>query len=79
VAYSQLLSNAFVILVFFGAWAFVRGVFMFKGVAEGKQQGSYGMAFTYTIAGIMLANAKFSTCLILGTVGGVDSAVDFCT
>ncbi len=79
VAYSQLLSNAFVILVFFGAWAFVRGVFMFKGVAEGKQQGSYGMAFTYTIAGIMLANAKFSTCLILGTVGGVDAAVDFCT
>jgi uncharacterized membrane protein HdeD (DUF308 family) len=79
VAYSQLLSNAFVILVFFGAWAFVRGVFMFKGVSEGKQQGSYGMAFTYTIAGIMLANAKFSTCLILGTVGGVDAAVDFCT
>jgi hypothetical protein len=78
-AYSQLLSNAFVILVFFGAWAFVRGVFMFKGVSEGRQQGSYGMAFTYTIAGILLANAKFSTCLILGTVGGVDAAVDFCT
>lgn len=78
-AYSQLLSNAFVILVFFGAWAFVRGVFMFKGVSEGKQQGSYGMAFTYTIAGIMLANAKFSTCLVLKTVGGVDGALDFCT
>jgi hypothetical protein len=78
-AYSQLLSNAFVILVFFGAWAFVRGVFMFKGVAEGKQQGSYGMAFTYTIAGILLANAKFSTCMILGTVTGFDSAVDFCS
>lgn len=78
--YAALLGNAFVILVFFGAWAFVRGVFMVKSVAEaGRQGGSYGMAATYIVAGILLANAKFSTCLILRTALGGDAGVDFCT
>lgn len=77
--YAQLIGNAFTILVFFGAWAFVRGVFMIKSVAEaGRQGGSYGMASTYIIAGILLANAKFSTCLILSTVGGLDMGNGFC-
>jgi hypothetical protein len=77
--YSQLIGNCFTILVFFGAWAFVRGIFMVKGVAEGgRQAGSYGMAATYVIAGILMANAKFSTCLILATVGGADMGTGFC-
>ncbi len=77
--YAQLIGNAFTILVFFGAWAFIRGVFMIKSVAEaGRQGGSYGMASTYIVAGILLANAKFSTCLILATVGGADMGNGFC-
>lgn len=78
--YSALIGNAFTILVFFGAWAFVRGIFMIKGVAEaGRQAGSYGMAATYIIAGILMANAKYSTCVILSTVGGFDMGAGFCT
>lgn len=78
--YSELIGNSFTILVFFGAWAFVRGIFMLKAVAEaGRQGGSYGMAATYIIAGILMANSKYSTCLILGTVGGVDMGAGFCT
>jgi hypothetical protein len=77
--YSQLIGNAFTILVFFGAWAFIRGIFMVKSVAEaGRQGGSYGMAATYIIAGILMANAKFSTCVILATVGGADMGTGFC-
>ncbi len=78
--YSQLIGNAFTILVFFGAWAFIRGLFMIKAVAEaGRQGGSNGMAATYIIAGMLMANAKFSTCLILSTVGGFDMGAGFCT
>jgi hypothetical protein len=36
------------------------------------------MAATYIIAGILMANAKFSTCLILATVGGADMGTGFC-
>lgn len=76
--YEELIGHAFVILTFFGAWAFVRGVFMIKGTVEGRSQGSLGMAFVYIVAGVMMANAKTSTCFILNTVGGADMAAGFC-
>ena len=76
--FSVLIGHAFVILTFFGAWAFVRGIFMIKGVAEGRGNGSYGMAMTYIVAGILLANSKFSACLILGTFGGAELSAGFC-
>lgn len=76
--FSQLLGHAFTILTFFGAWAFIRGIFMVKGVAEGRGQGSYGMAITYMVAGILMANSKFSACAILGTFGGSAMAQGFC-
>lgn len=77
--YSELIGHAFVILTFFGAWAFVRGVFMIKGTVEGRSQGSLGMAFVYIVAGVLMANAKMSTCFILNTVGGADMAAGFCS
>ena len=78
--YTELIGHSFTILAFFGAWAFVRGIFMIKSVAEaGRQGGSYGMAATYIIAGILLANSKFSACLILGSVGGEGMGLGFCT
>jgi len=76
--FAELLGHAFTILTFFGAWAFVRGIFMIKGVAEGRGQGSYGMAITYMVAGVLMANSKFSACAILGTFGGADMAQGFC-
>lgn len=77
--FTQLIGHSFTILAFFGAWAFVRGIFMAKSVAErGGQNGTYGMAATYIVAGILLANSKFSACLILGTIGGADAGAGFC-
>jgi hypothetical protein len=77
--YSELIGHSFVILTFFGAWAFVRGVFMIKSTVEGRGQGSVGMAGVYIVAGVLMANAKASTCLILNTVGGADMAAGFCS
>lgn len=77
--YVELIGHSFTILAFFGAWAFVRGIFMVKGVAEaGRQAGSYGMAATYMIAGILMANSKFSSCLVLTSFGGPNMGAGFC-
>lgn len=78
--FTRLIGHSFTILAFFGAWAFVRGIFMIKSVAEkGGQSGSYGMAATYIVAGILLANSKFSACLVLGTIGGASMGAGFCS
>ncbi|WP_315923262.1 DUF308 domain-containing protein [Mesorhizobium sp. SP-1A] len=76
--FAELIGHAFTILTFFGAWAFVRGIFMVKGIAEGKDNRHYGMAITYMVAGILMANSKFSACVILGTFGGSELAKGFC-
>lgn len=77
--YSTMIGYCFTILTFFGVWAYVRGIFMVKGVAEaGRNAGSYGMAGVYMVAGILMANAKASTCIILTTTGGPGLANGFC-
>ncbi|MDW9481197.1 hypothetical protein GOB57_21360 [Sinorhizobium meliloti] len=79
IRYSKLIGYAFTILAFFGAWAYIRGIFMVKGVAEaGRNAGSYGMAGVYMVAGILMANAKASTCVIMKTTGGAGLAAGFC-
>ncbi|MBY3155517.1 hypothetical protein HFO56_24630 [Rhizobium laguerreae] len=79
VRYSALIGYSFTILAFFGAWAYIRGIFMVKGVAEaGRNAGSYGMAGVYMVAGILMANAKASTCVIMKTTGGATLAAGFC-
>ena len=66
----DLFSHFTIILLFFGAFAFVRGIYMIKVVAEyGRQGGSYGMASVYVIAGIFLANMKTIMGLVAGTLG----------
>jgi uncharacterized membrane protein HdeD (DUF308 family) len=77
--YSEMIGHSFTILTFFGAWSFVRGVFMIKSTVEGRGQGSMGMAGVYIVAGILMANAKMSTCYILSTVGGADMGAGFCS
>jgi len=77
--YAEMIGYCFVILTFFGVWAFVRGIFLIKATAEGRQsQGSYGMGFVFIVAGVLLANAKYSTCVILTTMGGSQMAQGFC-
>jgi hypothetical protein len=79
IRYAALIGYSFTILAFFGAWAYIRGIYMVKGVAEaGRQAGSYGMAGVYMVAGILMANAKASTCVILKTTGGAAMAAGFC-
>ena len=77
--YEAMIGSSFTILTFFGAWAFVRGILMIKATSEGRGQGTMGMAGVYIVAGVMLANAKLSTCYILSTVGGTPMAVGFCS
>jgi hypothetical protein len=78
--YQKMIGYCFMILAFFGAWAYVRGIFMVKGVAEaGRSAGSYGMAGVYMVAGILMANAKASTCVVLTTAGGSGLAAGFCS
>src|SRR3546814_14800289 len=68
--YEELIGYVLQILTFFGVWAFVRGMLMVKMTAEGKQQQSYMSGIVFIVAGILLANAKVSTCMVLYTAGG---------
>ena len=66
----DLFSHLTIILLFFGAFAFVRGVYMIKAVAEtGHQRGSFSMASVYMIAGLFLANLKTILGILSGTLG----------
>ena len=78
VKYAELIGHCFTILAFFGAWAFIRGIFMLRAASEGRSQGTVGMALVYIGAGILLANSKYSSCMILTTMGGGDMATGFC-
>jgi|HigsolmetaAR206D_1030411.scaffolds.fasta_scaffold00553_10 hypothetical protein len=76
--YAEMIGWCFQILAFFGAWAFVRGIFLMKSSAEGRSEGGFGKAAVFIVAGILLANAKFSTCVLLTTVGGQEMGNGFC-
>jgi len=77
--YAELIGHCFTILAFFGAWAFIKGIFMIRAASEGRSQGTVGMGMVYIVAGILLANAKYSTCMILTTLGGQSMGGAFCT
>lgn len=78
--YAELIMYSFWILAFFGAWAFIRGIMMLKGVSEaGRQAGSYGMAAVFMVGGILMVNMKFSLCLIVTTIGYNTAFPGFCT
>lgn len=77
--YAEMIGHCFTILAFFGAWAFIRGIFLVKAAAEGRtQSGSYGMSAVFIVAGILLANAKYSACVALTTMGGEAMGQGFC-
>lgn len=76
--YAELIGWCFTILAFFGAWAFVRGIFIIKASGEGRSQDGIGKGLVFIIAGILLANAKYTACVVLTTMGGSDMGNGFC-
>jgi hypothetical protein len=76
--FAELIGYVFVILAFFGVWAFFKGVFLVKSSAEGKSQGGMGGGFVFMVGGALLANAKISTCMIMYTFGGNGMTFGFC-
>lgn len=76
--YQKLIGYTLQILAFFGVWAFVRGLLMLKMTAEGKSQTTYASGLVFMISGILLANAKASTCMVLYTAGGSGMTMGFC-
>jgi hypothetical protein len=77
-SYQQLIGWCFVILVMFGIVAMWRGIMQLKAHAEGnKQGGGLGSAFVHIIAGVILANGKYGTCLAMTSIIG--QGLGFCS
>lgn len=74
--YAELIGWLFVILSIFGALAFWKGIMCFKALAEGNQQSTMGAGITHIIGGVLLANGKFTVCLVVGTLMG--QGLGFC-
>lgn len=77
--YAELIGWCFTILAFFGAWAFVRGIFIVKASGEGRSNDAgFGKGLVFIVAGVLLANAKYSSCVVLTTMGGAQMGQGFC-
>jgi hypothetical protein len=74
--YAALIGWLFVILTLFGVWSFVQGWFILKSHADGSGRKTVMGGFTHIGAGVLLANAKLSTCFIVGTLLG--NGMGFC-
>lgn len=69
--YQSLIGYIFQILVMFGIISLWRGIFILKAHAEGERHGGgMGSGLTHIIAGILLANAKWTTCIVINTMFG---------
>lgn len=68
-AMSGVLANVFTILVFFGVFAYLKGIFMLKGVAEGRSNGTFGQALVLILSGVLLANSKAGLCIAAVSFG----------
>ena len=75
--YESVIGHIFTILTLFGAIAFVRGLFLMKSAAEGRSNSTLGHGITFLVAGVLLANSKVSTCIIMNTMMG--SGFGFCS
>jgi len=79
--YGKLIGYVFHILALFGVIAFAKGLFILKGVGDQRQNATFSHGIVFMIAGILMANAKLSTCTLMGTLSGFSAAkvVGFCT
>jgi uncharacterized membrane protein HdeD (DUF308 family) len=75
-SYQSLISWCFVILVMFGVISLWKGIMQLKAHAEGNKQQTLGSGIVHIVFGCLLANGKYSTCLILTSMLG--NALGFC-
>ncbi|AOG03411.1 putative membrane protein (plasmid) [Bosea sp. RAC05] len=75
--YESLIGYCFTILALFGVMAFVRGLFIMKSAGEGRSNSTMGHGIVFMVAGVLLANSKVSTCVIMNTMMG--SGFGFCS
>lgn len=78
--YADLVKYVFTILVLFGVIAVWKGMMMLRAHAEGGQQGTMGSGLTHVIGGVLLANSKFTVCVVMNTLFGLSSGAQmgFC-
>lgn len=74
--YAALIGWLFVILAMFGVIAVWKGLTYLRGYAEGSQQGTMGAGVTHIVGGVLLANGKFTVCIVLNTLLG--QGMGFC-
>lgn len=83
--YAELIGYLFHIAALFGVIAFVKGIFILKGAGEQRQNATYSHGIVFMVAGVLLANAKLSTCTLLGTIvgfgnqGNLGNVMGFCS
>ena len=68
--YQALIGWVFYILVMFGVISVWRGITQIKSFADGSERSGMGSGITHIIAGVMLANAKWTTCIVVTTMFG---------
>lgn len=75
--YATLIGYIFQILVMFGVFSVWRGITYLRAFAEGNERGGMGPGITHIVGGVLLANGKWTVCIVLNTfVGG---AMGFCS
>lgn len=77
--YSSLVSGVMAILPLFGVIAVVRGMAIIKAYSDGgSKEKSLGSGLTHIFGGVMLANAKWTICVVLNTLVGGGEITGFC-
>lgn len=79
--YEEMVGHILVILTLFGVFAFARGLTVISAASDGRGGGTatVGGGVMFVVAGVMLVNAKRTTCLILTTVLGDGNSFGFCS
>lgn len=79
-SYADLIKWVFQILILFGVVAVARGISFLKAHADGGQQGGMGAGLTHIVGGVLLANSKFTVCVVVNTLFGFSAGttMGFC-
>lgn len=74
--YTELIGYILRILVMFGVIAVWRGILYLRAFADGNDRGGMSPGITHIVGGVLLANAKFTTCMLMNTLLG--AGLGFC-